>query len=441
MGASGSKLEKALGESLPESEKFFGLENTANLCYCNSVLQALYFCRPFREQMLEYAAAHQQANGDENLLISLAELFAMVGQDGTGAINNQKKKTGVVAPKRFVQTLKNENELFRSFMHQVTPQAATNLIAPPLTTTMCASRRWLFENHCSFVACDDAHEFFNYLLNEIGDLLAKEAVAKDPKLKQGDSLKVKTWMHDIFEGQLTNETRCLRCETVTSRYACRRSVPALGITLPLQAAFATSVRSRLSRGMRDYVRAPCDSCLQKTYAFRGSHSEDKFFCDTCCSLQEAQKRMKLKRPPRVLALHLKRFKFIEQVGRYKKLCYRVVFPHELKLCNTVDGCDDEDTAYHLFAVVVHVGARVDHGHYVCMVKSYDHWISFDDETVEPIEESQLQSFFGSTNDHSGDTEHGYILFYARGPSDDALNMEKASQLVKEHMDAGKRAVE
>jgi len=25
-----------------------------NTCYCNSVLQALYFCRPFREKVLAY---------------------------------------------------------------------------------------------------------------------------------------------------------------------------------------------------------------------------------------------------------------------------------------------------------------------------------------------------------------------------------------------------
>lgn len=73
------------------------------------------------------------------------------------------------------------------------------------------------------------------------------------------------------------------------------------------------------------------------------------------SLQEAQKRMKIKLPPRVLALHLKRFKYIEQLGRYKKLSYRVVFPLELKLCNTVDGAPGSDAAYNLFAVVVHIG--------------------------------------------------------------------------------------
>lgn len=34
-------------------------------------------------------------------------------------INTSKKKTGVIAPKRFVQRVKKQNEFFRSYMHQV----------------------------------------------------------------------------------------------------------------------------------------------------------------------------------------------------------------------------------------------------------------------------------------------------------------------------------
>ena len=44
-------------------------------------------------------------------------------------------------------------------------------------------------------------------------------------------------------------------------------------------------------------------------------AEDKFFCDACGGLQEAQKWMKIKALPRVLCLHLKRFKYIEQLDR------------------------------------------------------------------------------------------------------------------------------
>ena len=54
MGGSARKLEKTLGESFPESERIFGLENFGNTCYCNSILQALYFCVPFRKKILQY---------------------------------------------------------------------------------------------------------------------------------------------------------------------------------------------------------------------------------------------------------------------------------------------------------------------------------------------------------------------------------------------------
>jgi hypothetical protein len=36
-------------------------------------------------------------------------------------IQNQKKKTGVIPPKKFVQRLKRDNEQFCSYMHQVQP--------------------------------------------------------------------------------------------------------------------------------------------------------------------------------------------------------------------------------------------------------------------------------------------------------------------------------
>ena len=91
--------------------------------------------------------------------------------------------------------------------------------------------------------------------------------------------------------------------------------------------------------------------------------KNKFFCDSCCDLQEAEKRyvsifasllwawknrvinentprMKIKKLPNVLALHLKRFKYQEDLGKYIKLTYRVAFPFELRLFNTVDGMDD-----------------------------------------------------------------------------------------------------
>ncbi|CAA0841814.1 Ubiquitin carboxyl-terminal hydrolase 3 [Striga hermonthica] len=358
MGAAGSKLEKALGDQFPEGERYFGLENFGNTCYCNSVLQALYFCVPFREQLLEYYSNNKTpADAEENLLTCLADLFLQ--------ISSQKKKTGVLAPKRFVQRLKKQNEIFRSYMHQ------------------------------------DAHEFLNYLLNELVDILDKEAraIKSDQEAphkitngptnissKSPQKEPVITWL-SFFQGILTNETRCLCCETVTAR-----DETFLDLSLDIE------------------QNSSITSCLKNFSSTETLNAEDKFFCDKCCSLQEAQKRMKIKRPPQILVIHLKRFKYIEQLGRYKKLSYRVVFPIELKLSNTVE---DADAEYSLFAVVVHVGSGPNHGHYVSLVKSHNHWLFFDDENVEMIDESVVQTFFGSAQEYSSNTDHGYILFYER----------------------------
>ncbi|MCE0481812.1 Ubiquitin carboxyl-terminal hydrolase 3, partial [Datura stramonium] len=373
-----------------------------------------------------------------------------ISRTATG-ISSQKKKTGVIAPKRFVQRLKKQNEIFRSYMHQ------------------------------------DAHEFLNYLLNELVDILEKEAsaaktdqetsyptekIANGPTNVHANGVKKEplvTWVHKNFQlsayaivsgytspdvsathfvvgsyiqschvpclvsgykqevkyilsdnselpgsmcfccrfstnlGILTNETKCLCCETVTAR-----DETFLDLSLDIE------------------QNSSITSCLKNFSSTETLNAEDKFFCDKCCrynvfsaflldnykehSVKEAQKRMKIKKPPHILVIHLKRFKYIEQLGRYKKLSYRVVFPLELKLSNTVE---DADAEYSLFAVVVHVGSGPNHGHYVSLVKSHNHWLFFDDENVEMIDESAVQTFFGSAQEYSSNTDHGYILFYER----------------------------
>jgi hypothetical protein len=55
------------------------------------------------------------------------------------------------------------------------------------------------------------------------------------------------------------------------------------------------------------------------------------------SLILSENRMKIKKLPNILALHLKRFKYQEQLQKYIKLTYRVVFPFELRLFNTVSN--------------------------------------------------------------------------------------------------------
>ncbi len=92
----------------------------------------------------------------------------------------------------------------------------------------------LFDNYMQ----QDAHEFLNYLLNTIADLLQEEKSherQQNGKVVQNggsgsgggggsgsstgegetEEKTQQTWVHEIFQGTLTNETRCLNCEAVS----------------------------------------------------------------------------------------------------------------------------------------------------------------------------------------------------------------------------------
>ncbi|XP_029110759.1 ubiquitin carboxyl-terminal hydrolase 46 isoform X3 [Scleropages formosus] len=275
-------------------------------------------------------------------------------------IATQKKKVGVIPPKKFISRLRKENDLFDNYMQQ------------------------------------DAHEFLNYLLNTVADILQEEKrqEKQNGRLKGGeaddddDDGPEPTWVHDIFQGTLTNETRCLNCETVSSK-----DEDFLDLSVDVEQ------NTSITHCLRDFSNT-------ETLC-----SEYKYYCEMCCSKQEAQKRMRVKKLPMILALHLKRFKYMEQLHRYTKLSYRVVFPLELRLFNTSGDAVNLDRMYDLAAVVVHCGSGPNRGHYITIVKSHGFWLLFDDDIVEKIDAQAIEEFYGLTSDISKNSESGYILFY------------------------------
>ncbi|KAI1465686.1 cysteine proteinase [Daldinia caldariorum] len=420
--------------------------------YCNSIVQALYYTVPFREQVLKFpplspsdtpngsrprvnvqirapaanGGAHGGAHGGANAkkgsaadamerrkqmnsgqiqpvrpedkpdtpeykkkqamlkgpILELAqeshETYGMDECTFTGlrdifmALVDSTVRTGVLSPQRFLEIFKRDNEMFRNSMHQ------------------------------------DAHEFYGLVLNDVisnVESTAKRLLDQQAAYSNGsveESLKAalgaiaKTssngtnspgtgWVHDIFEGVLTSETKCLTCET-----ASQRDETFLDLSIDLEEH--TSVTA----------------CLQKFSAEEMLCERNKFHCDHCGGLQEAEKRMKIKRLPKVLALHLKRFKYTEDYSRLQKLFHRVVYPYQLRMFNTTEDAEDPDRLYELYAVVIHIGGNAYHGHYVSVIKTEDRgWLLFDDEMVEPVDKHYVRNFFG---DKPG-MACAYVLFY------------------------------
>ncbi|GME72437.1 unnamed protein product [Ambrosiozyma monospora] len=267
-------------------------------------------------------------------------------------MSENKSNVGIVSAQSLVDVVKRENEMFAASMHQ------------------------------------DAHEFLNFLINNVLDTADMFCRSKDLP---------NCGFRDLFEGLLTSETKCLACENVSTR-----DEPFLDLSIDLQQN--TSITH----------------CLRNFSQIEMLSESNKFFCENCHGLQEAAKTIKVKKSPKILALHLKRFKYSETLGRMVKLFSRVEYNKTLRIFNTTADSKDQDQLYELYAVVVHIGGGPYHGHYVSLIKTAKYgWLLFDDETVEAIDDNFVYRFYG---DGPG-ISTAYLLFY-RLVEDEASFMEK-----------------
>ncbi|KAJ5898970.1 hypothetical protein N7495_003714 [Penicillium taxi] len=420
------------------SDKFFGMENYGNTCYCNSILQCLYYSVPFREAVINYpqrtpletleaALSTNLRYQDPNTFLEAEALAAKqksvptassARQAGVAPTQPQKpedkesaeyKKKVALQTLPILETTNNANSygmsetLFTSlkdiFESLVGSQYRIGVIRPQQFLDVLRREHEMFRTAMH----QDAHEFLNLLLNEVVSNVEAEATKQSfpekalPPTESADSLgmvnsstgskspNTTRWVHELFEGLLTSETKCLTCEKVS-----QRDEIFLDLSVDLE------------------QHSSVTSCLRKFSAEEMLCERNKFHCDNCGGLQEAEKRMKIKRLPRVLALHLKRFKYTEDLQRLQKLFHRVVYPYHLRLFNTTDDAEDPDRLYELYAVVVHIGGGPYHGHYVAIIKTEDRgWLLFDDELVEPVDKNYVRNFFG---DKPG-LACAYVLFY------------------------------
>ncbi|ORY80389.1 hypothetical protein BCR37DRAFT_67200 [Protomyces lactucae-debilis] len=424
-------------------DKYWGLENFGSTCYANSVLQALYYTPPFRNAMLsapcteevleaifsepypqrsfadvntppppppqlvkkkkglsswtleeeekeEFRKRSYYPKGEPPLQHAMFPEPPVAKSDVAfrGAEMKASDDTATDAfKKRLLETHlvispqareRSDAVLFESLRDVYTSLAdqkqRTGILSPKSFMDTLRRENEMFRQNIHH----DAHEFLNYILNSVHDGYAH--------LTKKNALRDTTFVHRIFEGTLASEVRCLTCENITSR-----DESFLDLSLDIEEDTSVS------------------ACMRAFSASEFLREKNKFFCEACNGLQEAERRMKIRKLPKVLALHLKRFKYEQEVQRHVKLQHVVRYETTLRLGNTTDDAADPDRLYELYAVVVHLGGASYHGHYIACVRT-DHlgWILYDDEHVERIPESVVMRFIGGED--SG-TACAYVLFY------------------------------
>jgi len=95
----------------------------------------------------------------------------------------------------------------------------------------------------------------------------------------------KTWVQLMFEGETVTIIKCQKCERTSSR---------------METFMDLSIDIEQNISLR--------YCLKKFSTKELLNLSEKFFCESCLSKQVATRQMMIKKKPRLLLTHLKRFK-------------------------------------------------------------------------------------------------------------------------------------
>ncbi|XP_066462363.1 ubiquitin carboxyl-terminal hydrolase 48 isoform X3 [Eleutherodactylus coqui] len=119
--------------------------------------------------------------------------------------------------------------------------------------------------------------------------------------------------------------------------------------------------------------------------------DNRYFCETCQSKQNATRKIRLLKLPPTLNLQLMRFVFDRQTGHKKKLNTYIGFGETLEMDPFLEQTDIK-YAYELSAVLIHRGVSAYSGHYIAHVKDpqTSEWYKFNDEEIEKMEGKKLQ---------------------------------------------------
>lgn len=341
----------------------WGLLNSGNTCYMNTLLQCFLRCHRLREFFLKSRGA---AGGP--LLQAWKVLF-------TEICKPNPKGQGVLHPRTFIDTLQ----------------------------TVCGSSMNISEQN-------DIHEFFMCVLDkcvresQTTYVRPKSLPAFVPNASQAmadayNSLKKKcekAWslsmqkefspLIDTMCGQAVVQIVCGHCQHIHHNYEVFNN---LEVPLPLQG----NERVNLIQCMESWFAAE---------TLNQDAASDKWVCSECKASAPSQKITKIWKLPPVLVITLKRFAFHPQWQRFIKVRTQVAVPNQLDMsCMSMVHDDPWTVTYQLNAVAVHSG-DVHFGHYHAVVRSADQWHIINDQAVHLVESSSM------LNSHISE---GYMLFY------------------------------
>ncbi|XP_072112271.1 ubiquitin carboxyl-terminal hydrolase 38 [Mobula birostris] len=422
-----------------------GLINLGNTCYMNSVIQALFMATDFRRSVLSL-----NLNGSRSLMRKLQLLFAFLAHTQRAAFAPQnffeESRPPWFTPgsqqdcseylRFLLDRLHEEEKTWRMLNEnssptressvcdcnsQRHPQEATSLTEPDLTR---ADGKTLIEKmfggklqttiHClNCKSTSQKQEAFTDLslafppcledIVEAGStqmLVPAEYESTMPTCCTAvvsDSLQTEpSIVHDLQVEEIGHRSEME--DEMLKTFPLQSVNSADSSRVPMQSDKLVTVHSNKSIEQNDKTRS-VPSLINYFLAPEILNGENKYYCENCASLQNAQKLMQVVDEPEYLILTLLRFSYDSKSHVRRKILDDVALPltlqlpvekktpkslantqsllsdspenlpKKLKPSGSVDSSDSQSVSYHLCSIVVHSGMSSESGHYYCYARN------------------------------------------------------------------------
>ncbi|KAF3080357.1 hypothetical protein TWF569_001659 [Orbilia oligospora] len=347
-----------------------GLINTGNMCFMNSILQALLFCGPF---------------------------FLFLDAVSRKVAHNFKNETPLI----------DAMIMFMREFRRVTPGSLLSSDSPISDMTLSGDPfvpEYVYEAVKGLKRFSsmrrghqqDAEEFLNFFL----DVLHEECVAA---IKSGEGSKQGSAAHPNYTATPSQEDDSGWLEVGhKQKTTITRNIGHISGISPVTKIFGGQMRNelRISGQRSSVMREPYQS-LQLDIQNSNIHSivdalrqisipeqlQGGDFKSARGASASATKQAFIDSLPPVLILHLKRFQY-NNTGGTQKIWKSIGYPLDLEIPSEALSPTRRSSAqparYKLTSVVYHHGKSATNGHYTVDVKRQDGWIRIDDTVVKRI---------------------------------------------------------
>lgn len=244
----------------------------------------------------------------------------------------------------------------------------------------------------------DSSEYMGYLLDIIHE--QEKARLGSSGDQPGSSTTI---VQHTFGGQAITTNRCHTCLGESVQTDSFRDI---------QLSFPICNSPAANRSDSNSVQALLEFYLQPEQLC----GENRYWCDRCGALSNAERSLQVTQTPRHLILTLKHFRYDPKSQQRAKLFQRVRYDPVIEL---------NSSRYNLCAAVVHSGPSVDSGHYYTFARdNLSTWYKFNDSWVSRSSMAELSSLQQPSTP--------YVLFYQRQDinTPSPLSMENLSPVLQ-----------